>query len=393
MYYPHGKSTGHRSPPLNYDKPLLFGSLVPAGRGNRNSVSSPRVNGRLILQDNRYSLVRDVTTNYRPGLLPDGTPFSATVAWGVVLNPVPYTDRVSMSNACYAKGVGKLNKGSADLLLNAAQFRENRSMIVERLKHVRRSLDTALALYGGSKSARARFMREREPVANKVLELDFGWQPLIEDLGNALSSLIQDGVPPFKIRATEVRQFSRGQPGDKQVTADGGGFVGPEIGYYQNGLNSPDWVSDLVIWRLTWDFTVMVENPNLHLAQRTGFLNPIVSAWDAVPWSFVVNWFINFDQMIRSLSDFAGLKVTDSVYTFKTRTLRAHDKDPYRYSSTIKCQQTASSVVVQKTVERVVGQLAPVVAPRAPRFDTSLCRIASALVVQRFNKLNRLLRI
>jgi hypothetical protein len=66
---------------------------------------------------------------------------------------------------------------------------------------------------------------------------------------------------------------------------------------------------------------VRVDNPNLHLAQQLGFINPLSVAWELVPFSFVVDWFGNVGQVLASFSDFAGLsQVNPRTTTFQKTT-------------------------------------------------------------------------
>ncbi len=53
-----------------------------------------------------------------------------------------------------------------------------------------------------------------------------------------------------------------------------------------------------------------VTNPNLYLAQSMGLINPFATAWELVPWSFVVDYFVNVNSFVNSLTDLYGLSLT-----------------------------------------------------------------------------------
>lgn len=53
---------------------------------------------------------------------------------------------------------------------------------------------------------------------------------------------------------------------------------------------------------------VRVQNPNLWLANRMGLVNPLQWLNEAIPFSFVVDWFSNLSDVIASLTDFVGLE-------------------------------------------------------------------------------------
>ena len=56
----------------------------------------------------------------------------------------------------------------------------------------------------------------------------------------------------------------------------------------------------------------MVSNPNLFLANQLGFVNAGVVAWDVVPFSFVLDWFVNVGQFLAAFTDFWGLTISNS---------------------------------------------------------------------------------
>jgi hypothetical protein len=61
--------------------------------------------------------------------------------------------------------------------------------------------------------------------------------------------------------------------------------------------------------------TVQVTNPNMFLANQLGFLNPALVAWELVPFSFVVDWFVNVGAVISSMTDFMGCTLKDPYHT------------------------------------------------------------------------------
>jgi hypothetical protein len=61
------------------------------------------------------------------------------------------------------------------------------------------------------------------------------------------------------------------------------------------------------------EFTV--NNPNTLLMNQMGFINPASIAWEAVPFSFVVDWFANVGQVLNSATDFVGLSMKNPFTT------------------------------------------------------------------------------
>jgi hypothetical protein len=53
-----------------------------------------------------------------------------------------------------------------------------------------------------------------------------------------------------------------------------------------------------------------ISNPNAFLAQRLGLTNLPSVLWELVPWSFVVDWWVNVGGFIASLDDLLGVTVS-----------------------------------------------------------------------------------
>lgn len=54
-----------------------------------------------------------------------------------------------------------------------------------------------------------------------------------------------------------------------------------------------------------------ITNYNLYLMNQMGLLNPLNTGYQIIPFSFVLNWFVNVEQCLKSLSDFAGVKLVN----------------------------------------------------------------------------------
>jgi hypothetical protein len=70
---------------------------------------------------------------------------------------------------------------------------------------------------------------------------------------------------------------------------------------------------------------VKITNPNLFLADNLGLTNPVSWAWELIPLSFVANWFVNVDQVVRSWTDTAGVVHSRPEVTTYTRGSATHN--------------------------------------------------------------------
>lgn len=129
-------------------------------------------------------------------------------------------------------------------------------------------------------------------LANGWLELEFGWKPLVQDVYAAME-VYRNGIA------------SRGQ----MVTA-----IGVKSGYYKP---SPSKLSHLNRYsnleandlrpRLKSKAYGVVSNPLALTLNELGLANPALLAWQLLPFSFVVDWFLPISQILGTLSNRVGL--------------------------------------------------------------------------------------
>lgn len=142
-----------------------------------------------------------------------------------------------------------------------------------------------------------RWRRSRH-AASTWLEYHFGWSPLLGDIYNACD-LLQAKYPDSRL--IKARGSANGK-GSKPLVIDTEiysleGNVGVEIGA-----------------------EISISNPNLFLANRLGVINPASVAWELIPFSFLVDWFIPVGKFLDSYTDFVGLSLKSSYTTWFVRT-------------------------------------------------------------------------
>lgn len=260
----------------------------------------------------------------------------------------------------YSRLVGKLRKGSASWGVTLSQWRETRDMMEGRLRSFAKRLDTV------ERRIRKTPWRKRpmlESPADMFLEHTFGWQPLIEDIFNGFIVLTEEILGEQRI-AVRVRER-----GLKYTKAQSNGFV--------------TWEGESLV---SASALIQLRNPMFWMANRLGLLNPATVVWDIIPWSFVVNWFVNVNTMLSQFTDFAGVQVSSASTTFSAKflveELRIGSGDGYIHSS---------KLMVSK--DRYLRLPDPHFSFRVPELNAGLLAIASSLVVQKFHKINNLLRV
>lgn len=173
------------------------------------------------------------------------------------------------------------------------------------LKHPAQSLRNGLDSYFGDLQKRRRGVRGspasrrqklRAIAGNTWLEYAFGWSPLVNDIDDAMHALADhvngtDGPVSKMVRGTG--KSTPTHPSAPFETTEGGSGV-------------------YVTFRNTYTFEyavkyygrVDVEHPTALTAQRLGLsLDHFVpTAWELVPWSFLVDYFTNIGGMLEAAS-------------------------------------------------------------------------------------------
>lgn len=267
-----------------------------------------------------------------------------------------------------AKFRGKLKKGGASLGITIATYSQSRGMILDALGRVSSSiagLEKSLLTKRGRRKYRNK-LREKsvkgvETRASDVLAVKFGWGPLVEDIHAASRTLVQD--------ATAGGEFIVGRAKVSYSAVRGSGL---DVSKVNATVKS------------TVSSHVEVQNPNLWLASRAGVLNPAQIALDYIPWSWVVGMFVNLNAFIGQTTDYAGLKFSKQAVT---NTQFVYEEGQYRVYG--------GGIVQWRHIGRVknrdVGSLPTVALQfRIPDLDMALAITASALVLQKVKKLDRL---
>lgn len=170
------------------------------------------------------------------------------------------------------------------------------------------------ALIAGQSDKSLFKLRTYKDPASTFLEVEYGWRPLIGDIFASIELMCSD--PPFGFVKAGAKSAWNENEVRRIVSSDGG--VSRQI----DKKTAEIYVSMGAIFR--------VVNPNVWLLNSLGVIDPALP-WKLLPYSFVVDWFINVEQVIGSISDWFGLAL-DQPYT----TNFARCKGLYTVNSTSK---------------------------------------------------------
>lgn len=197
---------------------------------------------------------------------------------------------------------------------------------------------------------------------NFALEVKFGWVPLVGDIYEAVRTL-EKQYPPQKVSAKASAEV----------------FVNRET------YGPPVWTTSSGKCTISYRLYCRVNsvNPNLYLASSLGLVNPVNIAWQLVPLSFVVDWFLPVGKFLNSYTDLVGFELRHCLYDYRGQAVGFHDLDGW-YGR----RKTDSSGFVHERIPVGAGFSIPSFKDRLalPSFDVGKAVTAIQLLVQRWGK-------
>jgi hypothetical protein len=343
----------------------------------RYPVVPPRTKGRVNMSvANPHTFQKCALMNAKQWPALNGTSPTWTAVPQAVNNYVyqwpPNFSFASLDSVVASKFNGKLRKGSASMGVTLGSWSQSREMIVKRSSDLGKVTQSAYNRLNRNPKQLKELRHKREPLANEVLETEFGWRPLYEDFHTALTSVCQDGIPDQWITSRH-REY---------LTYDTGIVTNGYTKYYRKYLGRA---------MVTYSANVAIANPNLWLLNRLGLVNPATVIWDLIPWSFVVNMFVNVNAMISSVTDEVGLDIKNRSITRSALILREewfNNSYPFTrpntgYQAEYKFNYRSRVLDAKPSVKWTM---------KAPKVNWELALIASSLALQKVTRLNNLIK-
>lgn len=272
----------------------------------------------------------------------------------------------------------RLNNLSYDRVRTAAYATASLGVnLVEYNQAVRMISSTALTLTSFSKelkrgnfkgAARALRMKYVPPgvskaksFGNNFLEYHFGWRPLVNDIYDAVG-VINDPKMWFGVTRANAREplkFSENADfGSTVRKSNGSGFINVQQGVRIRGVRSGP----------------------LFTLEQLGINNPASLIWEVIPYSFVVDWFVNVGDYLRSFSDFSGL-VIDSAYTVSFYRFQVKSRSVVKATNALTQEYVTNYVYTERTnsltsTQLQVKRLKP---PSATRATTAISLLLQKL--------------
>lgn len=237
----------------------------------------------------------------------------------------------------YDRIVTKLITALQDRQTNAAQFIVERQQTINLvLSSARRIADAihsvrkgnikhAIFALTGNHGSSSSLGKALGGVPEQWLALQYGWKPLLSDIHGSCEELarLSLGEPPvLSVSASATTPFGEG---DTEVSGQSAtdGTLFPQITQFRK--------SGIVHGRGYLE-TKLSSTFGQNLA-RTGMINPYNLAWEELPYSFVVDWFLPVGNFLSLLDYETGLVFSrgyvsqKAVDTWDSKTTRSAGRD------------------------------------------------------------------
>lgn len=249
----------------------------------------------------------------------DGNVFTSGSGKQANYGSASHSDIQRHIGAAYSRAYENL-KGSigdrAGWAENLAQIQKTRVTINDRCFQLAKfvKLLKKTDFVGAAKALRTAVpsrVSNRKAISQNFLEYEYGVKPLISDLQTSVGILLSD-------------------PGWRRVVGRGTSraFISKVIS--TSGYNFTSISVDSAVATISYRVggMVRVTNPNLYLANQLGIID-IALPWKLVPFSFVVDWFINVEQVLSSVTDWYGLALQKPQRTLFMRGFRSSNLNQY----------------------------------------------------------------
>lgn len=304
-FTPNFFSTGRNyTPPLNYS----------ASFQKKSSYSSSR---------SVYYTLQSAQTGQVWVLSTDSTSFKFNVfQYSPILDP---TSDSIVRQVQSDKAVNKLLENLKDSSINIAQAYAEREETIKTVTNTIKTVASTLTnLRRGNFAGAAKALGIKPPkragrrfkqsyasaetandVANAVtggwLALQYGWKPLLQDVHGAaelLAKINLHGENPNTIYAVASgRSFRKFKDRKAEVSNPGSNVRG-----YSQTIKTMD-ASIAYLYKVRYSRS----SPTLKSLASVGITNPALLAWELVPYSFVVDWFLPIGNWLSGLDAAAGL--------------------------------------------------------------------------------------
>lgn len=193
-----------------------------------------------------------------------------------------------------AQAMAKANNQELNLSNSFAELGETAQTVVDRATKLVKAL--AYARKGQWSKAFTEFgVKGYKQNGSTWLEYQYGWRPLVGDLLAGVDLLQKGLARPLRVTCKSQVKESYPMPESSTATVMGGFW-------YQGCFVRLDYV---------------VSSQTLHSLNQTGLASPLVTLWEVVPFSFLVDWILPIGTWLEALHASIGLTFKSGSQTIR----------------------------------------------------------------------------
>lgn len=255
------------------------------------------------LSDGTNSAIFGVPADYRTYPAPvvkwDITPLDSPTFEQVFVLGSPVRDALSLIHSeMEAKLKRKLSSKLGNRKVHVANILAERAQTMGMFRDAVKRAASFLQAKKHVFATVGNYVKHPEKVSNDFLAVQFGVKPLLSDIVNSAEMLAATVHVPESddvvIRSNEHRDF--------EVSFNHLGVV-----YTAAGTTNMS-----IVYRYS------IDDGWLFSLSSLGLINPIEVAWEMMPWSFVVDWFLPVGRFLESLTSDMGVSFTRGTKTVTT---------------------------------------------------------------------------
>lgn len=152
---------------------------------------------------------------------------------------------------------------------------------------------------------------QEKAIADSWLEMQYGWKPILLSVYDA-ARLTADTLAPIYVSSVSGKAKERFDKSVPQSYQDGAGRV-----------TRVDTTRGQVEYRYKAYF--IMTNESAHRAAMSGLTNPAVVAWELMPWSFVIDWFLPIGKWLSLMDATSGLTFHRGFVTWRKECVVSRD--------------------------------------------------------------------
>lgn len=190
------------------------------------------------------------------------------------------------------KARGKIKDQNVNLAQSLGEYKQTADLFLGTARDVIkvfRSVRSGRAITDFSRIMTRPRNRQELALSNRWLELQYGWKPLMSDVyGSAeqLAKVVREGVT----KHVTVRDTAKAKRFFVVGTTSG-----------SESLTTEE------LFRVV-KCRYVIGDSGLKQLSEVGITNPAAVAWELIPWSFVIDWFINVGEFLNGLDALVGVQ-------------------------------------------------------------------------------------